>query len=138
MLAIQRNNRCKIFRRSMFDSHQRNQQSTRGGTHQSHLRFVDSQFIRVRFHPLDRSLDVIRCSREPRLTDLDLLDGITAERLRDRRDLVANLDTQTRSLINRDLNNYPREERLAFDILLSPELRDAFDITKESSQTRER
>ncbi len=66
---------------------------------------------------------------EPRLKDTELLEGITLDRLADRRRLVEQLDDAFRSQESqRDLGNYPREERLAYEMLTSKAVREAFDL----------
>jgi len=76
---------------------------------------------------------------EPRLKDTVLLEGITLDRLADRRRLVEQLDDAFRSQESqRDLGNYPREERLAYEMLTSKAVREAFDLAREDAQTRNR
>jgi hypothetical protein len=76
---------------------------------------------------------------EPRLRDTELLEGITLDRLQDRRRLVETFDDQFRSLeAKRDLGNFPREQRLAYEMLTSAKVREAFDLGRENDRTRER
>lgn len=76
---------------------------------------------------------------EPRLTDMDLIDGVTLDRLTRRRTLVEQFDDELRQLeAQQALGNYPREQQLAFDMLTSAKVREAFDLSQESEQTRER
>ncbi len=76
---------------------------------------------------------------EPRLKDTELLEGITLDRLADRRRLVEQLDDAFRSQESkRDLGNYPREERLAYEMLTSAAVREAFDLSREDARTRDR
>jgi hypothetical protein len=81
---------------------------------------------------------------DPRLADVELLDGITLDRLADRRRLVEQFDDQFRAAaaerdaLERDLGNFPREQRLAFDMLTSAKVREAFDISRENDATRDR
>ncbi len=76
---------------------------------------------------------------EPKLTDTELLDGVTLDRLSDRRRLVEQLDDHFRSgAAERDLGNFPREQRLAFEMLTSAKVREAFDISQEDDRTRDR
>ncbi|MEK6262115.1 MAG: DUF1501 domain-containing protein [Planctomycetota bacterium] len=76
---------------------------------------------------------------EPRLTDTELLEGITLDRLNDRRRLVEQFDDQFRTLEEqRELGSYPGQQRLAFDMLTSREVREAFDISLEQDRVRER
>ncbi len=80
---------------------------------------------------------------EPRLADMDLLDGMTLDRFDGRRRLVERFDEQFRaveSLHDRglDLGNFPAQQRLAFDMLTSAAVREAFDLGREDSATRQR
>jgi uncharacterized protein (DUF1501 family) len=59
--------------------------------------------------------------------------------LKDRRRLVEQLDEEFRSLeSNRDLGNLPRQQRLAYEMLTSTKVREAFDLSQEQSQARDR
>lgn len=76
---------------------------------------------------------------EPRLTDMDLLDGVSLDRLDGRRRLVKQFDDRFRELDGRgDLGNFPTQQRLAFDMLSSAKVREAFDLALEDDATRER
>jgi hypothetical protein len=76
---------------------------------------------------------------EPRLTDTDLLEGITLDRLKNRRRLVEQFDDQFRAIeAQQDLSSYPRQQRLAFEMLTSPDVREAFDLSREDDRARER
>ena len=76
---------------------------------------------------------------EPRLTDVQLLEGITLDRLNSRRRLVEQFDEQFRRVEqNQNLGSYPRQERLAFELLTSARVREAFDIGREDDRTRAR
>jgi len=90
-------------------------------------------------HPPDDiwSPQVVR--GEPRLTDMELLDGITLDRLVERRRLVEQFDDQFRMLETRyDAGNFSSQQRLAFDMLTSEPVREAFDLARESDEMRER
>jgi len=90
-------------------------------------------------HPPDDiwSPQVVR--GEPRLTDMDLIDGVTLDRLSRRRTLVDQFDDELRQLdAQHRLGNYPREQQLAFDMLTSAKIREAFDLSREDDRTRER
>ena len=66
---------------------------------------------------------------EPRLTDTELLDGITLDRLDKRKRLVEQFDDRFRQWEARqDFGNFPRQQRLAFEILTSVRVREAFDL----------
>ena len=76
---------------------------------------------------------------EPRLRDTELLEGITLDRLKDRKRLVEMFDDEFRSLeAKRDLGNFPRQQRLAYEMLTSAKVREAFDLSLEDSRTRDR
>ncbi|HET6880682.1 MAG TPA: DUF1501 domain-containing protein [Pirellulales bacterium] len=76
---------------------------------------------------------------EPRLTDMDLLDGMTLDRLDGRRRLVEQFDDKFRtSAARRELGNFPAQQQLAFGMLTSAAVREAFDLGRESAATRER
>ncbi len=76
---------------------------------------------------------------EPRLTDTDLLEGITLDRLKSRRRLVEQFDDQFRAIEKQhEKSSYPRQQRLAFEMLTSPEVREAFDLSREDDRGRER
>jgi Protein of unknown function (DUF1501) len=90
-------------------------------------------------HPPDEiwSPQVVR--GEPRLTDTELIEGVTLDRLRNRKRLVEQFDDQFRRLeAQRDLGNFPRQQRLAFEMLTSASVREAFDLSREEATTRER
>ena len=90
-------------------------------------------------HPPDDiwSPQVVRGA--PNLARAELPDGITIDRLHDRRRLVDALDEQFRGLeSNRDFGNFPREQRLAFEMLTSNKVREAFDLEQENDRTRDR
>jgi hypothetical protein len=76
---------------------------------------------------------------EPKLANTVLPDGITLDRLDGRRRLVEQVDEQFRAVeANRDLGNLPREQRLAYEMLTSAKVREAFDLSREDEATRER
>lgn len=69
----------------------------------------------------------------PRIPNGVLRDGMTAERLLGRRDLLAQLDR-----ISRGPSDYERTRGRAFDALTSAALRSAFDLDREPAKLRER
>lgn len=76
---------------------------------------------------------------EPRLTDTELLEGVTLDRLDRRRRLVEQFDDRFRLLEARqDFGSFPRQQRLAFEILTSAQVREAFDLNLEDNRTRDR
>ena len=90
-------------------------------------------------HPPDDIWNPQVVRGEPRLRDTEMLEGVTLDRLNDRRRLVEQLDGEFRGLeAKRDLGNYPREQRLAFEMLTSSQVREAFDISREDDRTRDR
>ena len=59
---------------------------------------------------------------------------MTLDRLKNRRRLVEQFDDQFRKMeSNPDLGSFPREQRLAFDMLTSSRVREAFDLNAEST-----
>ncbi|MCA9087034.1 MAG: DUF1501 domain-containing protein [Planctomycetaceae bacterium] len=72
------------------------------------------------------------------LPSLDLLDGITPHRLDDRRSLISLLDDSQRQLANAGIDNWDRTFQTAYGLLTKPEARQAFDLTRETEQTRQR
>ena len=91
--------------------------------------------------PLDGNKDFYRddvwAIGDPRLPSLDA--ATTADALDRRRTLLQQFDAQARlvegSRAARDLAEW---QRAAFDLLLSPKVRGAFDLTQESDATRDR
>jgi hypothetical protein len=75
----------------------------------------------------------------PGLADLSLPEGVTLDRLDDRKALLRGLDhfqrtlDQTQGGILAEMDAYTRQ---AFDIVSSSKVRDAFDISRESERTR--
>lgn len=74
-----------------------------------------------------------------KVPNFQLPEGVTVERVGNRRDLLQNFDTIRRDLDNSGqfdaLNRYHQK---AWDILTSPAARDAFDLDKEPEAVRER
>jgi hypothetical protein len=76
---------------------------------------------------------------EPKLKDIHLAEGITLDRLDGRRRLVEQLDDEFRRVDGvRDVGNFPREQQLAYEMLTSASIREAFDLSLEYERTRER
>ena len=70
---------------------------------------------------------------------LQLLDGLNPARVQDRKRLVDLLDrTQSRIETATRQQAFSRTTQSAYDLLLDPAARRAFDLTQESDQTRER
>lgn len=75
----------------------------------------------------------------PRVTDMELSEGTTIDRLLGRRRLVEGVDEQFLAEgAGRDLGNYPRQQRLAFEMLTSPQVKEAFDLSREDPRTLDR
>jgi hypothetical protein len=75
---------------------------------------------------------------EPRVTDIRLSPEITPRRLHDRRRWLESLDAPFLGAEGRALGNYPRHERLAFEMLTSPRVKEAFDLEREDPRVRDR
>jgi hypothetical protein len=76
---------------------------------------------------------------EPHLADTVLREGLSVDRVKGREDLVGRLGDRFRELEARGvLGKFPSQRRLAYDILTSPAVREAFDLTREEDRTRER
>ena len=90
-------------------------------------------------HPPDDiwSPQVVR--GEPKVTDTELIDGVTLDRLLSRKRLVDQFDDQFRSLETRyEQGTFPSQQRLAFDMLTSRQIREAFDLSREEDRCRDR
>jgi hypothetical protein len=90
-------------------------------------------------HPPDDfwSPQVVR--GQPYLSDATLPGEVSLARLRDRRKLVDQFDEPFIDQVSESgLGDYPRLERLAFDMLTTERLRDAFDSSREDPRLRER
>lgn len=75
---------------------------------------------------------------EVKLPALQILDGLNPLRIQDRRRLLAELDRATHELEQTKARSWSRDAQSAFDLLLDPEARKAFDLTRESDETRAR
>jgi hypothetical protein len=90
-------------------------------------------------HPPDEIYNPQVLRGEPRLTDTELLDDMTLDRLDGRRRLVEQFDVEFRRLAaGRDLGNLPQQQRLAFHLLTSQRVREAFDLSREEGSVRQR
>ncbi|MDP7274843.1 MAG: DUF1501 domain-containing protein [Planctomycetaceae bacterium] len=72
------------------------------------------------------------------LPSLNLLDGITPNRISDRRLLLNRIDTARRQLDAAGIADWERSYQLAYGLLSNPKAREAFDVTRESQETRHR
>ncbi len=75
---------------------------------------------------------------EPTLKDALLAEGITLDRLDGRRRLVDQMDDEFRRLDSGRVGNFTREQHLAYEMLTSAKIREAFDLSLEQERTRER
>ena len=88
-------------------------------------------------HPPDEIWKPQLVRGEPRLKDTELLEGITLDRLQGRRRLLDQLDDAFRAVDAANASgNFPRERRLAFEMLTSQEIREAFDLSLEDARTQ--
>jgi hypothetical protein len=69
---------------------------------------------------------------------LRLMDGLNPLRVRDRAKLVEQLDDVPRALDRLGFDSWNRNFQSAYDLLLNPVARQAFDLTRESEATRAR
>ena len=83
---------------------------------------------------------VAGCSElgEVNIPALKLLDDLVPNRIRDRKQLLAQLDLIPRTLVQRGFDNWNRTYQAAYDLLMDPEARQAFDLTRENQATRDR
>ena len=68
---------------------------------------------------------------------LKLLDGLSPDRLTNRKQLLGNLDVTRRELDSIGVADWDRTRQSAYDLLTQPMAREAFDLTRESDQVRE-
>ncbi|MSR57539.1 MAG: DUF1501 domain-containing protein [Planctomycetaceae bacterium] len=83
---------------------------------------------------------LVGCSGEGEIDipALRLLEGLNPLRIRDRAQLVDQIDAVPRSLERAGFDSWNRNFHSAYDLLLTPQARQAFDLTRESEQTRGR
>lgn len=83
---------------------------------------------------------MVGCSEsgDVELPALQLLDELNPFRIRDRRLLLSQLDEATRRIDQASNVAWGRNVRSAYDLLLDPAARQAFDLTRESDETRAR
>jgi len=68
---------------------------------------------------------------------LKLLDGLSPDRITNRKQLLGNLDGTSHELDNLGIADWDRTRQSAYDLLTQPMAREAFDLTRESNQVRE-
>lgn len=71
------------------------------------------------------------------IPSLQLLDGLTPNRISDRNDIRSRLDGAARTLDRSGLSEWDRTYQLAYGLISSPQSRAAFDLTQESQSTRD-
>lgn len=67
---------------------------------------------------------------------LKLLEGITPDRISDRKTLLNQLDSTLRRLDQAGIADWQRNYQLAYGLLTTPAARNSFDVTRESAATR--
>jgi Protein of unknown function (DUF1501) len=89
--------------------------------------------------PMKKSDDMQVVRGEPRFKDLELPADITLDRLADRRGLLQQLDDQMRRAEARPAQEgFTGKRKLAFDLLTSARVREAFDLGCEPDRLRQR
>ena len=90
-------------------------------------------------HPPDDIWNPQIVRGEPRLAEMELAEGVTLDRLDERRRLVEQIDDAFRDRDRaNDSQSFPAQQRLAFDMLASARVREAFDLANESDAMRDR
>ena len=72
------------------------------------------------------------------IPSLQLLDGLVPNRIDDRKSLLSQLDDIPRNLDGAGFDNWNQTYQAAYDLLMDPSAREAFDLTRESARTRAR
>lgn len=89
--------------------------------------------------PMKKSDDMQVVRGEPLFKDLELPAGMTLDRLRDRRGLLRQFDDQLRAAeAGPALEGHAGKRQLAFDLLTSARIREAFDLGREPDRLRDR
>jgi hypothetical protein len=89
--------------------------------------------------PMSKSDDMQVVRGEPVFTDIDLTRDMTIDRLAGRRSLLKQLDEERRRVEARAArNDYTGKQKLAFSLLTSARIREAFDLDRESDRLRDR
>ena len=89
--------------------------------------------------PMEKSDDMQVVRGEPVFKDLELTADMTLDRLQGRRSLVRQLDDSLRRAETRPApQGYVGKRKLAFDLLTSARVREAFDLGREPDRLRER
>ncbi len=89
--------------------------------------------------PMKKSDDMQVVRGEPLFKDIDLPENMTLDRLSSRRTLLQQLDEQRRRADSRPVpKGYTGKRRLAFDLITSARVREAFDLKREPDRLRRR
>jgi hypothetical protein len=89
--------------------------------------------------PMKKSDDMQVVRGEPHFKDLALPKDITLDRLASRRSLLRQFEDQLRRVESREaLEGHAGKRKLAFDLLTSARIREAFDLSREPDRLRER
>ena len=91
---------------------------------------------------LTRAYDpfMVGCSQhgEVDIPALKLLQGVSPRQISDRKTLLARLDRDRRRIDTAAVGDWNRTYASAYDLLIDPTARSAFDLTQESAATRQR
>ena len=81
----------------------------------------------------------VHCHEDGRvdLPSLKLLDGLSPNRITDRKSLLDKLDESRRGLDRTGIADWERQYQRAYSLLTHPEALNAFDITREPQKTRD-
>lgn len=81
---------------------------------------------------------LVRCTEEGKvdIPALKLLEGLSPDRLTDRRTLLSRLDRSARMLESAGIANWNRTYQTAYGLLTTPAARNAFDLTREPESIR--
>ncbi|MBI1917909.1 MAG: DUF1501 domain-containing protein [Planctomycetes bacterium] len=88
--------------------------------------------------PMTKSDDMQVVRGEPIFKDLDLPEGMTLDRLSSRRSLMQQFDDQLRRTEAPPHKGYAGKQKMAFNLLTSARVREAFDLSREPDRLRER
>jgi hypothetical protein len=89
--------------------------------------------------PMKTSDDMQVVRGEPLFKDIDLPEGMTLDRLSSRRGLLQQFDDQLPGVeAQQAKKSYGGKRRLAFDLITSARVREAFDLKREPDRLRER
>ena len=81
----------------------------------------------------------VHCHEDGRvdLPSLKLLEGLSPDRITDRRSLLGSIGDAERQLEAARIQDWDRQYQRAYVMLTRPQARDAFDLTRESQKTRD-